>query len=134
MIYKRQNKKLDNTINKALAAQERLDDLQKLFDDARKASFEKEQTLLAEKEEYQQQVDKIKRDYEELEAFMTKTKDEQVKTLMAQRDESRDNYKQENEELLKTRAELTMAEERIEYIQELLQAIMAPQDKGGGDI
>jgi len=93
-----------------------------------KASFEKEQTLLAEKEKYQQQVSDIKQDYNELKALLKQTTDEKVQTLMAQRDEARADHDKEHDELLKTQAELKMALGRIEYIQKEIDDIMPPPD------
>jgi len=47
---------LDKTINEKLEIQKQLDDQMTRFEDAYKANFEKEQTLLAEKEKLMQQV------------------------------------------------------------------------------
>ncbi len=119
---------LDNVTNTKLNTQAALQNLQNRFDDAMKASFEKEQTLLAEKEKYQQQVSDIKQDYNELEALLKQTSDEKVQTLMAQRDEARADRDNEHGELLKTQAELKMALGRIEYIQKKIDDIMPPPD------
>ncbi len=127
-IIEKLKAKLDDTAAELLATQEQLNDLQDRFDDAMKASFEKEQTLLAEKEKYQQQVSDIKQDYNELEALTIKTSDEKVQTLMAQRDEARADRDNEHGELLKTQAELKMALGRIEYIQKKIDDIMPPPD------
>ena len=120
--------KLDNTTSTALATQEQLEELQNRFKDAMSASFEKEQRLLVEKERYQQQVKEIKQDYNELEALMKKTTDEQVQTLITQRDEARANLDKEHDVLLKTQAELKMTEDRMKRIQEELQAIVPSPD------
>ena len=92
------------------------------------AGFEKEQTLLAEKEKYQQQVNDIKQNYHELKALMKQTTDQQVQTLSAQLDEERAEHKAEKQELLRTQAELKMAENRVKHTQETLQAIVPPPD------
>jgi hypothetical protein len=120
--------KLDDTAEELLAKKEDFNDLDNRFDDAMKANFEKEQTLLAEKEKYQQQVNDRKQDYDELEALMRKTTAEQVQTLMDQRDEARADLDNEHGELLKTQAELKMALGRIEYIQKKIDDIMPPPD------
>jgi len=127
-IIEKLKTKLDNTATELLATQEQLNDLQNRFDDAMKANFEKEQTLLAEKEKYQQQVSNIKQDYDELEALMKKTTDEKVQTLIAQLDEARADRDKEHDELLKTQAELKMALGRIEHIQKKIDDIMPPLD------
>jgi hypothetical protein len=120
--------KLDNTTNAALFFQEQLEQQNDLFDDAMKATLEKEQTLLAEKEKYQQQVDEIKKDYNDLKALVQQTSEQQVRTLMTQLDEEKDNRKKVSQQLLKTEAELTTAEERIKRAQEKLHALVPSPD------
>jgi hypothetical protein len=119
---------LDNTTNTALALQEQLEQLRNWFDDAMAAGFEKEQILLAEKEKYQQQVNDIKQDYSELEALMKQSTDQQVQTLMAQLEDERANRKKLNQELLKTQAELKMAENRMKRAQKELRVLVPPPD------
>lgn len=119
---------LDNTTNTALALQEQLEQLRNRFDDAMAAGFEKEQILLAEKEKYQQQVNDIKQDYSELEALMKQSTDQQVQTLMAQLEDERANRKKLNQELLKTQAELKMAENRMKRAQKELRVLVPPPD------
>jgi len=120
--------KLDNTTNAALVLQEQLERLKNRFDDAMEATREKEQALLAEKEKYQQQVNEIKKDYNDLKTMMQQTSEQQVRTLMAQLDEERDNRKKLSQQLLKTEAELTTAEERIKRAQEKLHALVPSPD------
>jgi hypothetical protein len=120
--------KLNNTASTANATSQQLKDLQDRFDDAMAVSFEKEQTLLAEKEKYQQQVNDIKKDYAELQALTKQTTDQQVQTLMTQLEKERDNRKQVYQGLLKTQAELKMAQDKMKRTQEMLQAIVPPPD------
>ncbi|MHC4570771.1 MAG: DUF3887 domain-containing protein [Planctomycetota bacterium] len=120
--------KLDNTTNAALALQQQLDELRNRFDDVTAASLEKEQTLLTEKEKFQQQVNDIKQDYNELKALMKQTSDQQVQNLMEQLDDERADRKRLNQKLLKTEAELKMAENRMKRAQEKLQALVPPPD------
>ena len=120
--------KLDNITNAALALQQQFEQLQNRFDDAMAAGFEKEQILLAEKEKYQQQVNDIQKSYNELEAMLNQTTEQQVQTLMAQLDEERANRKKLNQKLLKTQAELKMVENRMKRALENLWAIVPPPD------
>jgi hypothetical protein len=120
--------KLDNTADIELVLQEELEKLKNRFDDAMKVSREKEQTLLAEKEKYQQQVNEIKQDYNDLKIMLQQTSDQQVQTLMTQLDEERDNRKKLNQQLLKTEAELAITEERMKRAQEKLHALVPPPD------
>ncbi len=127
-IIEKLKTKLDNVTSTALTTQQQLKNLQNRFDDAMTAGFEKEQILLAEKEKYQQQVNDIKQNYNELKDLMKQTTDQQVKTLMAQFDEERANRKIQKQELLRTQAELKIAENRVKRTQEILQAIVPPPD------
>ena len=120
--------KLDNVAGTANATAAQLEDLQNRFDDAMAVSFEKEQTLLAEKEKYQQQVNDIKNDYDQLQELMRQTTDQQVQTLMTQFEEEKENRKQTYQELLKTQAELKMAQDRMKRTQGMLQAIVPLPD------
>ncbi|MFA5252760.1 MAG: DUF3887 domain-containing protein [Phycisphaerae bacterium] len=120
--------KLDGTTNTALFFQDQFDKLKNRFDDATKVGLEKEQTLLAEKEKYQTQVDEIKKDYNDLKVMLQQTSDQQVQTLMTQLEEERDNRKKLSQQLLKTEAELTTAEERIKRALEKLHALVPSPD------
>ncbi len=115
--------RLDTVKNEEFAAQRRLKELRGRFDDAVAAGFEKEQTLLAEKERYQQRVGQIERNYNELEALMKQTTERQVQTLVAQRDEARDERRELNQRMLKTQAELKMAVDRIKKLHQELTVI-----------
>ena len=105
--------KLDNVTNAKLATKEQLEELQNQFDDFKATTWEKEQTLLAEKEKYQQQVNSIKQDYNELEALMKQTTEQQVQTLRADLTEETANSKKLKDDLLKTQAQLRQAEDRM---------------------
>lgn len=120
--------KLDGSTNTALFFQDQFDKLKNRFDDAMRISREKEQTLLAEKEKYQLQVDEIKKDYNDLKVMLQQTSDQQVQTLMTQLEEERDNRKKLSQQLLKTEAELTTAEERIKRALEKLRALVPSPD------
>ena len=127
-IIEKLKTRLDNTTDTALALEEHLKELQNQFDDATAEGFEKEQVLLAEKEKYQQQVNDIAQDYDELKALLEQTSEQQVQTLAAQLDEERDNSKTLKQQLLKTQAELKITQERIKHIQAELQVIVPPPD------
>ncbi|MHC4749575.1 MAG: hypothetical protein ACYTFW_06825, partial [Planctomycetota bacterium] len=119
---------LENTIKAQLATQEQLSDLQTKFKNADAANLEKEQTLLAEKDKLQAQVDDIKQKYDELSALLEKTTGEQVKTLMAQLEQERANLKVINGELLKTQAELEDVQKMMRLAQQEVMSIKPPPD------
>jgi len=118
----------DNLRGTAVTTQQHLQELQNRFDDAAAANFEKEQTLLAEKEQYKQQVDTVQKDYNDLKALMEKSTEDQVQTLMAQLEEERETSRDLNQQLLRTEAELKMAQERMQRAQDKLQSIVSPPD------
>ncbi len=127
-IVEKVTAKLDNTTNATVALAEQLEQLQKRFDDAVAIGLEKEQTLLAEKEKYQQQVNDIAQDYSELKALVQQTSEQQVQTLAAQLDEEKANNKTLRQQLLKTQAELKMTEDRMKSAQQKLQELVPPPD------
>jgi hypothetical protein len=119
---------LDNVNSVNAQLQQRLEDLQQQFDDAMAESFSKEQALLAEKEKYQQQVNEIKTDYEQLKALMEQTTEAQVQTLNARLDEEKDRRQQLNRSVLKTEAELKIAQAKIERLQADIAKVKPPPD------
>ncbi len=127
-IIKTLTTNLIDTKNSELALKNQLKKLQNQFDDAMAAGFEKEQTLLAEKEKYQQQFKTIEENYNQLKTMTEQTSEQQVKTLMTQMEEERARYNDLNKELLKTQAELKIAQDRMSRSQERLQELVPPPD------
>jgi hypothetical protein len=122
-IVQRLKAELDNTISAKLETQKQLDDKMKEFDDARKANFEKEQTLLAEKEKLMKQVADIEQKYNENSALLEQTTSEQVKTLRDQLQQARDDMKALNDQLQRTQAELQVAQDDLKSEKEKLSKI-----------
>ena len=92
-IIQRLNTVLNETTTAQNDLKNQLDELRNRFDDAMAATSEKEKILLAEKENYEQQVHDIKKDYDELKALTQQTAEQQVQTLMARLDEEKaDSY------------------------------------------
>jgi hypothetical protein len=120
--------KLDNTSHIQLAFQKELERLKIRFDDAMFETKEKEKQLLAEKEKYKNQVTDVMNDYNDLKAMLQQNAEQQVQTLMAQLEEEKDNRKSLNQQLLKTEAELVIAQERMKRAQEKLNSLVPPPD------
>jgi hypothetical protein len=120
---------LDKTINAKLETQNQLDDLQARFEKADKANFEKEQTLLAEKDKLQQQVADIEQKYNELSALLEQTTGEQVKTLRDQLQQAGDDMKALNDDLLKIREELKVAQDDLKSEKDKLSKIEPGPDR-----
>jgi hypothetical protein len=105
-----------------------LDNLKGRFDDAMAADLEKEKALLAEKETYERQIREIRKDYDDLKVLTQQTADQQVQTLMARLDEEKANSEALKQDLLKTKAQLEVVQERLNLAQEKLTAIVPPPD------
>jgi len=120
---------LDKTIKEKLDVQKQLEDTETRFQNADKANFEKEQTLLAEKDKLQQQVDDIEQKYTELSALLEQTTGEQVQTLRDQLQQVRDDLKALNDQLLKTQEELKLAQNDLKSEKEKLSKIEPGPDR-----
>jgi hypothetical protein len=127
-IVEKLEKRLGNATDSELSTQKNLADLQKRFDDAAAINQEKEQKLLAEKEKYEEQVNKVAKDYNDLKALLEQTSEQRVKTLMTQLDEEKNNRKMLDQQLLKTEAELKMTEAKVSSVNNELQKVMPPPD------
>ncbi|OHB64196.1 MAG: hypothetical protein A2168_02820 [Planctomycetes bacterium RBG_13_50_24] len=114
---------LDKTINAKLELQKQYDDQLARFENADKANFAKEQTLLAEKDKLQQQVADIEQKYNELSALLEQTTGEQVKTLRDQLQQAGNDLKATNDELLKAREELKIAQDDLKSEKDKLSKI-----------
>jgi hypothetical protein len=127
-IIQRLNAALGETTTAQTNLKNQLDNLRSRFDDAVAASLEKERTLLAEKEKYEQQIRDIKKDYNDLKTLTQQTADQQVQTLMARLDEEKANSRALKDDLLKTKAQLEVVQERMSLAHEKLTAIVPPPD------
>ncbi len=120
--------KLDIVNSDQLSLQQKFDDLQKRFDDAMQTASEKELTLLAEKEQFQQQVIDMRTSYDQLKTLMEQTADQQVQTCVEQLEEEKTGRKETYQQLLKTEAEFKIAEDRMKRALEKLQALVPAPD------
>jgi hypothetical protein len=105
--------KLEQTTSQRDATQAQLTTLRGRFDDAIKTMQESEEGLTAKVGEYQQQVQQIKSDYDDLRTLVQQNSDERAKTLLDQLDRTRSEAADLNQNLLKTKAELTVAQGRL---------------------
>jgi hypothetical protein len=123
------NVELENTISAKLETQKQLDDLQTRFEDADKANFETQQTLLAEKDKLLKQVADIEQKYKELSALLEQTTSEQVKTLRDQLQQARDEMKTLNDQMTDTRQKLKLAQDDLKNEKEKLNKIEPGPDR-----
>jgi len=128
-VIQKLNDELNRTKDERANFEKQLNELQQRYDDAMIATQEKEQTLLAEKEKYHQEVTDTTQKYEELKVLVQKTSDERAQTLMSLLEEERTNLKELNDELLKTQAELKMTQDRMKHALDQLQQIKPSPDR-----
>jgi hypothetical protein len=105
---------LQHTIDQKAAVEQQLTDLRNRFDLAVADMQKTKEALTAQVGEYRQQVDQIKTDYDGLKALVQKNSTEQIKILLDKSDKSDANAKQLNADLLKTQAELNVAQNRLQ--------------------
>lgn len=106
--------RLDQTTEQRDAAEKQLGDLRQRFDAAIATMRDTEQALTAKVGEYRQQVDQIKTDYNDLRALVEQNSDERAKTLLDQLEQVRADARQSNQDLLRTQAELNVAQGRLQ--------------------
>ncbi len=105
--------KLDQTTQQRDASEEQLGTLRKRFDDAIATMEQTEQTLTAKVGEYYQQVQDMKTDYNNLRVLVQQNSDERAKTLLDQLERTRAEATQLNQNMLRSQAELTVAQGRL---------------------
>jgi hypothetical protein len=106
--------KLEQTTGQRDATQEQLTTLRGRYDDAIKTMQETEQGLTAKVDEYYQQVQQIKTDYNDLRVLVQQNSDERAKTLLDQFETTRAESTQLRQDLLRTQAELNVAQGRLQ--------------------
>ncbi len=105
--------KLEQTTGQRDATEGQLTTLRGRFDDAIKTMQETEQSLTAKVNEYYQQVQQVKSDYNDLRILVQQNSDERAKTLLDQLEQTRAQSAQLNQDLLRAQAELTVAQGRL---------------------
>jgi len=119
---------LENTKKAKDAIEKDLNDQIAQFEITKRVYTEKEQVIQGEKNKLQQQVNTIQEDYNELQARLKQSTEQRVETLRTQLTEASANLKALNEELLKTQAELKMAEDMMKRAQQEVREIKPPPD------
>lgn len=123
--------KLDQTTKQRDASEEQLGTLRKRFDDAIATMEQTEQALRAQVGEYYQQVADVKTDYNNLRVLVQQNSDERAKTLLDQLESARTEAAQLNQDLLKARAELNVAQGKLAGALAAVNAIQSAPDHEG---
>ena len=104
---------LQYTIDQNDATYKELVDTRQRYDTAIAEMKKTKEDLTAQVGQYRDQVIQIKTDYNDLRALVQKNSDEQIKILLDRVDKSEANGKQLNADLLKTQAELNVAQNML---------------------
>ncbi len=120
---------LERTISQRDASEQELAKLRQRFDDAIATMERNKQELTAKVDEYRQQVDTIKAEYEDLRLLVQQNSDERVKTLLDQLEQARTDAKQLNQDLLRTQAELHVAQGRLQGALTQVSAVKPAPDR-----
>lgn len=105
---------LGQTTEGRKVAEQDLSELRKKFDTALEVWEQTRQDLTAKIDEYRQEVDATKADYNDLRVLVNKNSDERAQILLDQLEQSKANGKQLNQDLLRTQAELNVARGRLQ--------------------
>ncbi|MBN2317258.1 MAG: hypothetical protein JXM79_25260 [Sedimentisphaerales bacterium] len=127
-VVKRLVNELKNIIDANNVTSSNLAKLQDDFDNANKAHLDAVQKLTAEKDDLQKSVEETKQKYADLETLLQQTTDEKVQTLSNNLQQMENERNALNETLLKTQAELAMAQGRLQLAREEVNQIMPGPD------
>ena len=127
-IIQKLKTKLDSTIETLQTTEETLNDKIQDFNDAMEETYNNERIWKAEKAEYAEKIDSIKKDYNDLVVLVNKTSEESVQALMAQLNEERANLEQEHQEKLQIQAQLEMTQDKMKTLQDELNKIVPLPD------
>jgi hypothetical protein len=106
--------KLEQTTSEKTATAQQLSTLKQRFDDAVKIMKETEQKLGEKVTAVEQQINDIKTNYDKLKASVDQTSKEQIGTIQTDLEKARTEAKQLNDNLLKSQAELNVAQLRLQ--------------------
>lgn len=104
---------LEQTIDQKDAIAGQLQELQQRFDDATTVWQQTKEDLTAKVEEYRTQVADTTADYNDLRALLQQSSEDRAANLLKQLEDEKATSRQLNQDLLKTRAELQVAQERL---------------------
>ncbi len=118
-----------NLIAENTNLKEQLTDLQTRFSEAHTATQQKEEKLLAEKDEFERKINEIQTSYDALKKLLEQTSEERVQTTMAQLEEQKAKYMEELQEKLQLQAKLIMTEDKMKLALQQLRNIQPQPDK-----
>lgn len=121
--------KLAQTTELKNATEKQLSDVQGKFNNAVATWEETQKKLAGDVDSYRQQVAQIKADYNDLRALVEKNSDERVKVLLDQIEQAKAESKRSNQDLLRTQAELNVAQGRLQGALASVQVLKADPNR-----
>jgi len=104
---------LEQTLDQKDAIARQLQELQQRFDDATGLWQQTKEDLTAKVEEYRVQVGETTADYNDLRTLLEQSSEQRAANLLKQLEDEKTTSRQRNQDLLKTQAELKVAQERL---------------------
>ena len=120
--------KVDESASQQAAVTEKLAELERLFDEEKKAAVETEKEMAAAMQKLQQDANSATGGYESLKAAMQQSSDQQVAAIAARLDQADQTLKKEQQEMLLAQAKLKNAETRIDGLLSQLEQVMPKPD------
>jgi hypothetical protein len=127
-IIQKLKTELDNTKEALETTDQQLTDLHKDFNEFMVENYNNERAWKADKATYRQEIDKIKQAYNDLEALVEQTSEENVQSLMAQKNQETAKYEQEHLLVLQIQAQLKVTQDKMKSLQDELRKIVPLPD------
>jgi len=114
---------LDTTRNSARDMEKMLRDIEDDFDGAVSNFRYEEEKLISEKDTFQKQAQKREAEYQELEDFMKKSTDDQIRVVMDKLEDSEQRFKQKNMDFMGLQVKLESTESSLRTARDKLDSI-----------
>jgi hypothetical protein len=119
---------LDNATDAAIAIDQQLQHVQKLFDQAKLAEREKEKQLHEQMRVFAHEAQQVEQSFDQLQQQMQDDTDHQIQMLTEKLENAEQQVKAKQQQVLRSEAELKQSEQRREYYQDQLDAIKPRPD------
>ncbi len=119
---------LDNTSEAAVAIDQQLQHVQKLFDQAKLAEKEKEKQLQKQMQILAQEAQQTEQSFDQMQEQLQEDADRQVQMISEKLEKADQQVSAKQQQLLRSQAELKQSEQRRQYYQDQLDAIKPQPD------
>jgi len=119
---------LDNASDAAIAIDQQLQHVQKLFDQAKIAEKEKEKRLQEQMRVFANEAQQVEQSFDQLQDQMQEDLDHQIQLITEKLENAEQQVKAKQQQVLRSEAELKQSEQRRKYYQDQLDAIKPRPD------